>query len=146
VVIVVANEWLAIDVHLKMPMGHFGVIATAFVAGKVGLAAGERPFQVLVFDSQLNELAGAFVREIVDVLGEGILVGDPAHVIFEDHPAKLGGKLFDMFLADALGLEKPVPAWLARIKARQEIAAKATCASLERFTECLVLSRSFLAV
>jgi hypothetical protein len=59
-------------------MGHFGVIATAFVAGKVGLAAGERPFQVLVFDSQLNELAGAFVREIVDVLGEGILVGDPA--------------------------------------------------------------------
>jgi hypothetical protein len=56
VIVVVADERLAMDVHLEMPMGHLRVLAAALMSGKVGLPAGEQPLQVLVLDGQPSSL------------------------------------------------------------------------------------------
>jgi hypothetical protein len=52
--IVVANERLAIDIHLKMPMRPLGMLAAALMSTEVVLAARERPLQILILDGQLT--------------------------------------------------------------------------------------------
>src|SRR5215210_5501078 len=114
--IVVSDEWLVIYVHLKMPVGPFRVFAATVVPAKIACAARERPLQVLVFDRELDKLATTFICEVIDVLRERPLVRDPTQVVFKLDEAIFLSDQLEMLLAEAIGFEQPVRAWLTQVK------------------------------
>jgi len=117
--IVVPDERLSIDGHLKVIVRPLRVLAAAtFMPAQVVCAAGKRPHQILVPDGQFDEFASAFSRQVVDVLRNSLFVRDPSQVLLKGGPTVMLGEALKMLLAKSLRLEQPMRARFCLIELR----------------------------